>query len=192
MIKNKLARIAICTAVILIIIPLAFSLYNTAVTEYYKRQYPLPDEYLDTITKYSEQYSVPPELICGVINTESSFVKDAVSHAGAKGLMQITGPTFEWIQYKLDEELSANEVFDIDTNIRYGTFLLSFLYSEFNNWDTALAAYNAGRNKVKDWLADESVSQDGVLVNIPYKETADYVKKVAKAREYYAKNYFYE
>ena len=81
-------------------------------------------------------------------------------------------------------------VFDAETNVKYGTFFLSFLYGEFGDWDTAFAAYNAGRNKVKSWLQDESISKDGKLVNIPYSETANYIKKVNKAWDYYSKNHF--
>ena len=46
--------------------------------------------YEEYIEKYSEQYSVPKEIVCAVINTESSFDSSALSEAGAMGLMQIT------------------------------------------------------------------------------------------------------
>jgi len=190
MINRKLIYVVICVGLVPVVVLAATWLYKFAVNKYNEKMYPLPDEYLEMISKYSDRYSVPEALICGVINTESSFVYDAVSHAGAKGLMQITDPTFEWIQYRLGEEVSIDMVFDAETNIKYGTFLLSFLYEEFGNWDTAFAAYNAGRNKVKSWLQDETITKDGKLVNIPYGETAIYIKKVNKAWDYYSKNYF--
>ena len=71
-------------------------------------------------------------------------------------------------------------------------YLLSYLYSEFGDWDTVFAAYNAGIGSVKLWLADESISENGKLKNIPYKETADYVEKVNKAAEKYKQLYFSE
>ncbi len=156
------------------------------------KMYPLPTEYVSEIEKWSDEYDVPIEMLCGVIHTESNFNPDAVSHAGAKGMMQITKDTFEWVSFKLKEQQTEDALFDHKINIKYGTYLLSFLYDEFGDWDTVFAAYNAGRSKVKSWLEDESITENGKLKNIPYKETADYIKKVNKAAEKYKQLYFSE
>ena len=82
-------------------------------------------------------------------------------------------------------------IYDPETNVRYGTFYLSLLYKRYENWETALAAYNAGPGEVDSWLEDEKYSSDGVsLKNIPYKETRLYVKKIIKASEKYLKLYY--
>lgn len=156
------------------------------------KMYPLPEEYLDEIEKWADEYDVPIEIVCGIIHTESGFDPEAVSRAGAKGMMQITKDTFEWILFRLKDQKSEEVLFDYKINIQYGTYLLSYLYSEFGDWDTVFAAYNAGIGSVKLWLADESISENGKLKNIPYKETADYVEKVNKAAEKYKQLYFSE
>ena len=72
-------------------------------------------------------------------------------------------------------------------NIRMGTCYLAYLYNEFEIWDTAFAAYNAGHGIVRQWLADSKYGKDGHLINIPYSETSAYVKKVSSAMEAYEK-----
>lgn len=98
--------------------------------------------YEEYIEKYSEQYSVPKEIVCAVINTESSFDSSALSEAGAMGLMQITKETFWWLLSKNGEDISVDMLYDPETNIKYGTYFLSILYEEFGSWDTVYAAYH--------------------------------------------------
>lgn len=95
------------------------------------------------------------------------------------GLMQITKETFWWLLSKNGEDISVDMLYDPETNIKYGTYFLSILYEEFGSWDTVYAAYNAGRSRVNSWLSDDEVTKDGKLVNIPYPETARYVKRVS-------------
>ncbi len=136
--------------------------------------------YEEYIEKYSDEYSVPKEIVYAVINTESSFDSSALSGAGAMGLMQITKETFWWLLSKNGEDIPTDKLYDPETNIKYGTYFLSILYEEFGSWDTAYAAYNAGRSRVNSWLSDNEITKDGKLVNIPYPETAQYVKRVSK------------
>ena len=120
------------------------------------------------------------------MKTESGFKSDAVSVKGAIGLMQLTPDTFAWLCTKMGEADSAAErLYNPEVNIRYGTYFLSLLYTEFGVWDTCFAAYNAGRTKVSAWLKDPAFNQNGKLVNIPISETAAYVKKVNRALAVY-------
>lgn len=148
-------------------------------------------EYLEIVEKYSDAHSVPKELVLAVIKTESKFKSDAISQAGAVGLMQMTPDTFVWLCEK-NSDLSndPNLLYTPDVNIRYGVYYLDMLYSEFGSWETALAAYNAGPTNVRKWLADPEYSQDGVLTHIPFKETREYVEKVIKAKNKYIELYF--
>lgn len=158
-----------------------------------EKTHPLP--YYETVEKYASEYAVPEEIIYAVMNTESSFKSDAVSAKGAIGLMQITPDTFEWLCSKTAEEeqsTSPDKLYNPDTNIKYGTFFLSLLYTEFGVWDTVYAAYNAGRNKAREWLKSTEYNQNGKLVDIPYPETAKYVEKVSEAALVYKKLYFSE
>ncbi len=183
----------IVISVLLVLSVIGYAAYHAVqkfLSELEYKMYPLPEEYVSEIEKWSSEYNVPIEIVCGVIHTESGFEPDAVSHAGAKGMMQITKDTFDWITFKLKEEQTEDVLFDYKTNIKYGTYLLSYLYDDFGDWDTVFAAYNAGRGRVNSWLEDESITQDGKLKNIPYKETEDYIEKVNKAAGKYKELYF--
>ncbi len=149
-----------------------------------------PVKYTEYVDKYSSEFGVERELLLAFIKTESSFNPEAVSHADAVGLTQITPETFDWLKWKLGEDDEALTLLDPETSIKYGAFFLSYLLNEFENTDTALAAYHAGRGRVNGWLKDESLSPDGkTLSEIPISETAHYVKKVNKAINVYRNLY---
>ena len=150
-----------------------------------------PLEYSEYVEKYSQQYSVPKEIVYAVIKTESSFKSDAVSKKGAIGLMQITPDTYAWLCTKDSfSSDSADMLYNPEINIKAGTLFLSLLYSEYGIWENVYAAYNAGRAKVNEWLEDEKYNDNGHLINIPYKETASYIVKVTKAADIYTSLYF--
>lgn len=157
---------------------------------YLRTAYPL--QYTALIEKYSDAYGVSPSLVCAVICTESHYDPDAVSHAGAIGLMQLTPATFDWAQQRagVAEKQDATALTDPETNIRFGVYTLQLLSEQFTDEDTVLAAYNAGQGNVRRWLQDSRYSEDGVhLKTIPYAETADYVKRIEKAQGIYQKLY---
>lgn len=150
-----------------------------------------PLKYTEYVDKYSELYRVPKSVIYSVIKTESGFTSNAVSKAGAVGLMQLMPSTFTWLCEKQGEELDTGMLYDPETNIRYGTYYLSYLYEQFGLWETVYAAYNCGPGRVKEWQSDtEYADSNGILKNIPISETASYVKKVSKSAEIYEKLYF--
>ena len=156
-----------------------------------KKTHPL--KYTEYVEKYSEQYSVPKEIIYAVIKTESGFKSNAVSSVGAVGLMQMMPETFLWLCEKNGESLEAGMLYDPETNIRYGTYYLSYLYSQFGLWETVYAAYNCGPGRVKEWQQNEMYAdENGILINIPIKETANYVEKMTDAVGTYKKLYFKE
>ena len=130
-------------------------------------------------------------MIYAVIKTESGFDSSSVSSKGAVGLMQMTPSTFDWLtNEKLDEGLDKGMLFDPETNIRYGVYYLSTLYRKYKNWNTAVAAYNAGPGNVDEWLGIEEYSSNGItLKKIPFKETRNHIKKVNRALDYYNKLY---
>jgi soluble lytic murein transglycosylase len=134
-------------------------------------------KYKNSIDKYCKDYNVDKYLVYAMIKQESNFNSKAVSSAEAKGLMQITEDTFNWLKPMLGESSTTfDDLFDPDTNIRYGVFFLSILQKNFSEQNTVVAAYNAGMNITKEWLQDSSYSNDGsTLHTIPYKETANYV-----------------
>lgn len=152
-------------------------------------------EYADYVSVYAERFGVPEYIVYAVIKVESDFDPNAKSRAGASGLMQLTEETFADVtgQYMLNENLPYSEVFDPETNIRYGTYYLSYLYKQLGDWDTALAAYNGGIGNVKNWLNDKNYSDDGkTLKNYPsnFSETKNYVRLVDKAKNTYIRLYY--
>ena len=152
-----------------------------------------PTDYKEYVSKYSVEFGVPERIIYATIKTESSFRPDAVSSAGAVGLMQIMPSTFEWLSSDehLDESLSSDALTDPEVNIRYGTYYLSYLAKKFDyNWDTVSAAYNGGEGRVESWLSDSRYGDGkGGLNKIPIGETRNYVKKINKAVKIYTRLY---
>jgi soluble lytic murein transglycosylase len=174
--------------IILLLISVVFGfVFDFVVTRIEHSIYPKPSEYAEYVSRYSSEYGVPEELVWAVIKTESNFKASAVSGVGAVGLMQLMPDTFNEItNSRLNERLDAGMRYDPETNIRYGTYYLSYLYSRYGNWSTALAAYNAGLGKVDGWLQNKDYSSNGITLDrIPYKETRNYVKKVQKALKMY-------
>ena len=181
--KRKIRRIIASTVLLAIILSALFAGGN-----YLKTKFFYPVKYQEYVEMYSKEYSVDEALIYAVINCESGFDPDAVSVAGAMGLMQITPETFTWLQTKdeTEETLPDSALYDPETNIKYGALLLSLNIQEFGNIHTALASYNAGRGRVSEWLEDERYSTDSrTLLAIPYPETADYIEKVEKHYKVY-------
>lgn len=144
------------------------------------KKYSFPYEYKEYVDMYSSEYELDPLLVLSVMKAESDFDKDAVSRSDAKGLMQIMDSTGEWAA----EEIGINYflptmLFDPELNIRIGCWYLNNLRAEFNDLDLEIAAYNAGRGRVRKWLEDEEYSKDGTSLHyIPFKETKKYVDKV--------------
>lgn len=185
MIKKFLAICAVVIAIYFLI---------SVPTVQKKFLYPFP--YRSTVENYSARWKVDKFLAIAVMKVESNFSEAAQSQSGAVGLMQIMPETAAWIAYQLGEqpkEIAADikNLHDPETNIRYGTWYLAELESEFKGNDVlALAAYNAGRGNVHEWIEknnwDENFSD---IDKIPYAETRDYVKRVLHCREKYAKLY---
>ncbi len=151
-----------------------------------------PYRYRQIVEDNAAAYGVDPLLVAAVIRVESKFHPDAISHKGAKGLMQIMPATAEWIAPQagvmdFQEEL----LMDPEINIRLGTWYLASLAKEFNGRTVVvIAAYNGGRGQVGRWL-EEGVwngSYDEVA-NIPFPETRNFVLKVKNAYCQYQKLY---
>lgn len=147
-----------------------------------------PIKYKNIINENAKIYNLKPELIASVINVESGFKKDEVSHVGAMGLMQLMPLTAIEISTKLnDENFKVSDMFVPEKNIKYGCYYLRYLINKFDgNVTNALASYNAGFSNVNAWLLETKYSKDGVnLTKIPFKETKNYIRKVNKNLKIY-------
>lgn len=146
----------------------------------------LPIKYTEEIEFYSQKYKISPSLVFAVIKTESGFDRNAISHAGAIGLMQVMPKTAQQIANEL--KISEFNLCAPKTNINFGCYYLSQLLSRYANEKTALAAYNAGSGNADRWLKNKAFSDDGItLKSIPFPETDNYVRKVFIYRTFYTK-----
>ena len=158
-----------------------------------RAQHPL--YYADTITAYADAQELDPALVAAVILCESSYDPKAESRLGARGLMQLMPDTAEWGAHKLDEagaDYSFDNLYDPQTNIRFGTWYLGYLSRRFNGDATKIVcAYHAGQGNVDSWLKNPQYSSDGVTLDvIPTQDTATYASRVLRARDIYRKYYF--
>ncbi|MEE2659719.1 MAG: transglycosylase SLT domain-containing protein [Candidatus Latescibacterota bacterium] len=157
------------------------------VTEEVARLY--PDYYWEEVERAAEQSDLDPHLILSVIRQESYFNEDAVSRAGAVGLMQIMPRTGR----KLARSIGVSDyhrrlLFDPRVSIQLGSRFLGDQVNSFRNGPTrqvgfelGLAAYNAGPHVAKQWAERFSFDDvDAFVERIPYRETRLYVKKVLK------------
>ena len=139
-----------------------------------------PYAYWDIVKTVSQQHSLDPLLVLSVMREESTFDPNARSAAGALGLMQLMPQT----AFRLNSNLhlgiaNVSHVWNIKNNIHIGTFYLSFLVRELGHYAYAIAAYNAGEEKVRGWIQKGKYkSLDEFIEDIPYRETRNYVKRV--------------
>jgi soluble lytic murein transglycosylase len=141
--------------------------------------YPFP--YRHAVRNVSSKYAMDPHLIISLIREESRFDADALSSAGAMGLMQLMPHTAKRMAGKIGLSLQSEEqIHNPEINIKLGTHYLHGLLEKFGSVFSGLAAYNAGDDKVREWLSkglyDESY--DEFIENIPYMETRNYVKRI--------------
>jgi hypothetical protein len=119
-----------------------------------------PTQYDQLINTCALKYGVNPSLVKAVIHAESGYNPNAVSRAGASGLMQLMPGTAK--------QLKVTDSFDPKQNVDGGVRYLKFLLDTFRgDVPLALAAYNAGLSKV--------AKHGGIP---PYEETRNYVNKV--------------
>lgn len=173
---KQLSKRDLSVFVIILIVSLLFGAVANALIEHtYKLIY--PEKHYELVLKYSDEYSVPKELVFAVIKVESNFEENAVSSAGAIGLMQMLPTTYEWLSTILTEEYTQANLYDPEINIKYGTYYLKYLYTRFGSWERALVAYNWGEGNFSKFL-EATEYTDGNYDLIPVGETRHYVKKV--------------
>ena len=152
-----------------------------------------PQGYWQSIVSAARRYGLDPYFVAAIIREESQFRSDALSPAGARGVMQVMPATGAWIARMTGiSDFDRMKLFDADMNITIGTWYLSYLMKRFKN-DLYLvsAAYNAGPEVVATWAGSNRGAADPVLFveTIPYRETRGYVKKVLRNYAEYRRIY---
>lgn len=151
-----------------------------------------PQGYWDSILSYSRKYGQDPYFIAAIIREESQFHAEALSPAGARGVMQVMPATGQWIAETLRlQAFDRAKLFESDTAINLGTWYISHLMKRFRN-DPLLvaAAYNAGPEAVSGWIGRNGAGErDEFVESIPFAETRGYVKKVLRNYAEYKRIY---
>ena len=150
--------------------------------------YPLPFE--GPIRQWSTHAGVDAMLTAGLIRQESAFEPEARSPANAVGLMQLLPSTARLLAKQARIGYSRFQLADPSYNVHLGTIYLAGLKKSFGNVESALAAYNAGEDRVGQWTAGQTYRETAEFVDsIPFTETRDYVQIVTRNAEIYRKLY---
>jgi soluble lytic murein transglycosylase len=131
------------------------------------------------VAEIAQRAGIDPFLVAAVIRQESSYDPKAQSPAGARGLMQLmpatAGPMARVRGLTFSDELLE----DPRANLELGTAFLAGLMKEFRDPRLALAAYNAGDGRLRQWWKARKTSDlEAFVERIPFNETQDYVKRV--------------
>lgn len=157
----------------------------------YLLAYPLG--HIPRVNQYAQAYQLDPALLSAVILEESRFNPQALSPAGARGLMQIMPMTGKKIAKTVKVPDYADDLlYDPEMNIRLGSWYLASLMQEFGGREIlALASYNAGPHVVREWVAQKGSNfrEDDFVENIPYLETRNYVIRVITSARMYRSLY---
>jgi soluble lytic murein transglycosylase len=150
----------------------------------WRTAYPLPFE--QSLRDAAARHRLDPMLVAGVIRQESAFQTDAISRAGAVGLMQVLPKTGRKLAGRLKLRYAQARLFDPEYNLRLGTLYLADLLDTLGSAEAALAAFNAGEERVGAWQAERSFEDPAEFVeSIPITETRDYVQIVMRNAELY-------
>jgi soluble lytic murein transglycosylase len=141
----------------------------------------------DLVCAQANATALDPSWIYAVIRQESAFAPEAVSRAGAMGLMQLMPTTALSVARTIGETIpSRRSLYEPPLNIALGSRFLAKMSERFGgNEILATAAYNAGPDNVEKWLPKEPVAADVWIATIPFRETREYVRRVLAYRLIY-------
>lgn len=152
-----------------------------------------PRRYQAAVERWAQTYQLDPLLVDAFIRTESGFDSGATSSVDARGLMQMTEETFEWLKGKIaaNEELTFADLYDPEVSIRFGCYYLHLCLERYqNDIATAAAAYHSGWGTVDSLLRTQEHSEDGkTLRGFPYNQMHHYVNKITSCYEAYQRLY---
>ncbi|GER94240.1 hypothetical protein A45J_2000 [hot springs metagenome] len=162
-------------------------IYNISVNLITKIQYNekihdlfYPMAFQQDVEEAARKNNIDPLLIMSIMREESRFNINALSIAGAVGLMQLMPSTANKYDRHVKITLkNTNQLYEPKTNILIGSYYLKHLIKNFKSLPLAIAAYNAGEEIVREWLKKGSYNTvDEFIEDIPYDETRNYVKRV--------------
>lgn len=149
-----------------------------------------PRPFRAQVEQAAEAYGVEPALMWAIMKQESAFRPDAVSHAGASGLMQLMPGTAKGEAKRMG--LEKWDIKDPNDNIRMGASHLAWLGRSFSRAEWIMAAYNAGAGNARKWMKDggDRLALDRWIEAIRFDETCGYVQRVSANLEMYRLLYY--
>jgi len=152
-----------------------------------------PRDYAEFVERYAAEYGVPEYVVYAVIHEESGFQSNKVSDDGRIGLMQLSPEVFRMMTAITKEELDVGLLYDPETNIKYGTYYLSYLFTEHSRWKTVLSVYLFDQTTVEAWCSDsDNTDEKGNLLHIPDEEAREAVENAEKTVDLYQDLYYSE
>jgi soluble lytic murein transglycosylase len=156
---------------------------------YWEALFPKP--FWTDLKRFSSANALDPYLVASLIRQESEFNPNAVSRANAVGLMQLLPKVGRGVakQEKL-RHFTTQQLFSPAVNLQLGTRYFRQMVDQFGAFEYALAAYNAGSNRVNDWLSDGKYRDPQEFVeSIPFTETREYVQAILRNASVYRQLY---
>lgn len=158
--------------------------------ELYQLFYPI--YYRDIINKHSKKYEMDPLFVAAMILEESRFGAEAISWAGAIGLMQIMPQTGHELAHQLKiRRFEKNMLLNPNINIEMGTKYMKYLMGRFqDNHALVTGAYNGGPGRMSRWVKERGLADlDEFIEDIAINETRRHIKKVIDSYYVYRKLY---
>jgi soluble lytic murein transglycosylase len=150
-----------------------------------------PVDYWPLIRRHAKERGLDPYLIAALVAQESTFDADVRSPANAYGLMQVLPSTGRQLARSLKiRRFTTASLTNPEINVRLGTLYFQRLVKQFGGAHYALASYNAGENRVEQWINERPpLPQDEFIDDIPFPETQNYVKRILGTAEDYRRLY---
>jgi soluble lytic murein transglycosylase len=142
-----------------------------------------PTPYWPELRREAEANGLDPYLVASLIRQESEFNPSAVSHANAYGLMQLLPTVGKGMAHEVKlRGYSTGSLLEPTINLQLGSRYFKEMVNEYGGQvEYALAAYNAGTNRVADWRQNGTYKDiDEFVESIPFTETRDYVQAITR------------
>ena len=148
---------------------------------YWEALFPRP--YWADLKRFSAANGLDPYLVASLIRQESEFNPGAISHANAMGLMQLLPSVGKNLAKEMKiKHFSSDELLLSNTNLQLGTRYFKQMVDHYDGQvQYALAAYNAGEDRVDDWRKNGNFSDvEEFVESIPFTETREYVQAIMR------------
>jgi soluble lytic murein transglycosylase len=150
-----------------------------------------PKAYWIDLKRFSAQNDLDPYLVASLVRQESEFNPNAISRANAVGLMQLLPGTGKRVAKDLKiHHFTPSQLYTPTMNLQLGTKYFKSMVDRFGSFEYALAAYNAGADRVEDWKSAGTYRDVPEFVeSIPFTETREYVQAIMRNTNVYKQLY---